>query len=405
MVAALYASGFISGAISASFAGQLADRYGRRLACLLYCVFYILTCLSMLSNDFLVLFAGRLCGGVSTTLLFSVFEAWMITEYHGRGLQGSGLTLGTIFGYMTTMSCIVAIACGVVGDILVAQLGGRVWPFMASAGCAAVAGYYILTTWVGFSSSLLPISRPSYKKGKRKRKRERGKQKADRCGQRENYGAKSTEQSSFEDVKSGIMTVLANKRVLALGVTSCFFEGAMYLMIFFWSAALKSARTKAGGSAADGDDLPFGLIFSSFMCAMMAGSAGFSLFAAHHTKETTSFLLMAVILVVSACLSAAAVLENESLLFWAFCVFEACIGTYFPSMSYLKSEVVEDGVRGRVYSILRFPLNVFVVVVHSLDSEGTCKGKEPERQQGGRRGRCLGGLSTRYIIAPALTWL
>ncbi|KLU92993.1 hypothetical protein MAPG_11936 [Magnaporthiopsis poae ATCC 64411] len=39
-------------------------------------------------------------------------------------------------------------------------------------------------------------------------------------------------------------------------------------------------------------------------------------------------------------------------------------------MGLLKSEAVEDGVRGRVYSVMRFPLNVFVVVAHGLDEEG-----------------------------------
>jgi MFS family permease len=143
----------------------------------------------------------------------------------------------------------------------------------------------------------------------------------------------------------------------------------MYLFIFFWSAALKSARLKTGGSQAD-DDLPYGLIFSCFMCAMMAGSSFFGLFSANHNRESAAYVLMSVILVASACLSAAVLLENEVWLFWALCTIEASIGAYFPSMSFLKSEVVEDGVRGRVYSILRFPLNVFVVVVHSLDQEG-----------------------------------
>jgi MFS transporter, MFS domain-containing protein family, molybdate-anion transporter len=52
------------------------------------------------------------------------------------------------------------------------------------------------------------------------------------------------------------------------------------------------------------------------------------------------------------------------------CLIEVCVGAYFPSMSFLKSEVVDDGIRGRVYSILRFPLNVYVVVTHALDEEG-----------------------------------
>lgn len=102
----------------------------------------------MLSDNLGVLFAGRLAGGVSTTLLFSVFEAWMITEYHRRGLATSDLRLSTVFGYMTTLSCIVAIMSGVVGDVLVATLGGRVWPFLASIVCSVSAAYLIVKTWV-----------------------------------------------------------------------------------------------------------------------------------------------------------------------------------------------------------------------------------------------------------------
>ncbi|GKT62710.1 major facilitator superfamily domain containing protein 5 [Colletotrichum tofieldiae] len=332
VVAALYAAGFVSGAISASFAGELADRYGRRLACITYCVTYILTCLTMLTDDLFILFLGRFCGGISTTLLYSVFEAWLITEYNQRGLSRTKLKLGAVFGNMTTISSIVAILSGVVGDILVSLLGGRVWPFMASVACSGMAMWLILGRW------------------------------------KENYGTKQAgpATSSLADVKSGIEMIIRDKRVLSLGLTSTFFEGAMYLFVFFWSAALKSSRTKAGSD----EELPFGLIFSSFMCAMMAGSAFFSLYTKSHSKETTSTILMLVVLVVSCCLSAAVLIDNEKLLFWALCMVEASIGAYFPSMSFLKSQVVEDGVRGRVYSLLRLPLNVFVVVAHSLDEEG-----------------------------------
>ncbi|KAF9875028.1 major facilitator superfamily transporter [Colletotrichum karsti] len=332
IVAALYAAGFVSGAISASFAGELADRHGRRLACIIYFVTYILTCLTMLSDNLFILFVGRFCGGISTTLLYSVFEAWLITEYHQRGMSRTSLKLGAIFGNMTTISSIVAILSGIFGDILVNWLGGRVWPFMASAGCSVLAVMLIMKSW------------------------------------RENYGGQQGSRSttSVADVKKGIQAIVSDRRVLSLGLTLTFFEGAMYLFVFFWSAALKSARTKAGSD----EELPFGLIFSSFMCSMMAGSAFFSLYTKTHTKETTSNILMAVVLVVSGCLSGAVLLEHEQLLFWALCMIEACIGAYFPSMSFLKSEVVEDSTRGRVYSLLRLPLNVFVVVAHSLDEEG-----------------------------------
>ncbi|KAH8678024.1 major facilitator superfamily domain-containing protein [Xylariales sp. PMI_506] len=329
-VAALYAAGFVSGGISASFAGGFADKFGRKRACLLYCGLYILTCLTMLTDNLIILFLGRLCGGVCTTLLFSVFETWLISDYHDRGLDASKLDLSSVFGNMTTLSCIVAIASGVFGDILVQISGTRTWPFMAAAFCCVGAAYLMATTW------------------------------------KENYGVKTVEQTSLQDIKSGVLAIVQNPKILSLSITSCFFEGTMYLFIFFWSAALKSARALSGSS----EDLPFGLIFSSFMCAMMAGSAIFSLRGTAHSARSTSELMENVTLIVSACLLFAAVLQNEILLFWAFCLLEGCVGAYFPSMAFLKSEMIEDGVRGRVYSILRFPLNVFVVVTHSLDEEG-----------------------------------
>ncbi|KAK8061387.1 hypothetical protein PG994_007753 [Apiospora phragmitis] len=330
-VAALYAAGFVSGGISASFAGGLADRFGRKRACLLYCGLYIITCLTMLSDSFLILLFGRLTGGIATTLLFSVFEAWMISTYHEQGMHTSSLELSTVFGNMTTLSCMVAIASGVFGDVLVTYSGTRTWPFMAASLCCVGAAYLISRIW------------------------------------NENYGARSTEQTSWEDLKSGVSVILNDAKILSLGITSCVFEGTMYLFIFFWSAALKSARSQSGSTD---EDLPYGLIFSSFMCAMMTGSAIFTLQTSTKTVQSTASTLMTVTLVVASCLSLAAMLQHERLLFWALCLLEGCIGAYFPSMAHLKSELIEDGIRGRVYSILRFPLNVFVVVAHSLDVEG-----------------------------------
>ena len=102
----------------------------------------------MLSNDFLVLLVGRALGGLSTTLLFSVFETWMITEYHNRGLDNAGLDLSDIFGSMTTLSSVVAIVAGVLGDFLVQYSASRTTPFLASIVCLAVAAFLIWTRWV-----------------------------------------------------------------------------------------------------------------------------------------------------------------------------------------------------------------------------------------------------------------
>lgn len=141
----------------------------------------------------------------------------------------------------------------------------------------------------------------------------------------------------------------------------------MYHFIFFWTAALKSVREQSGAT----EGLPFGLIFSCYMAVMMLGSRLFSALLRSQDSTAASHMLLVLTAVASCCLSSSILLTDEKFVFGAFCIFDGCIGVYFPAMAILKGEVVEDGVRGKVYGMLRLPLNVFVVVTHSLAEEGT----------------------------------
>jgi hypothetical protein len=64
-------------------------------------------------------------------------------------------------------------------------------------------------------------------------------------------------------------------------------------------------------------------------------------------------------------------IKSETLTFWCFCMFEACIGIYYPCMGALRGRIVGDGVRAKVYGFLRIPLNFFVVVLLCLTKEGS----------------------------------
>ena len=151
-MAALFTTGFLAGAISALFAGSLADRYGRRTASLAYCVITALSLFSVLSDDVKVLFAGRILGGVGTTLMYTIFEAWMVTEYHQRNLESLGLNINSIFGRMITLSGISAIVAGVIGEYLVEFTRTKTAPFMASIVCVGVAFVIIWKNWVCLTS-------------------------------------------------------------------------------------------------------------------------------------------------------------------------------------------------------------------------------------------------------------
>lgn len=133
IVVALYATAYTSAAISALGVGFLADRYGRRNACLAECVIHSLACLSVVlgSDSLPVLFLGRVLAGVGLTLLWTVFESWMVTEWNARGLEGDGCEMSRMFGMMTTANCMTAIVGGVLGHCMVSFIGSKLWPFGA----------------------------------------------------------------------------------------------------------------------------------------------------------------------------------------------------------------------------------------------------------------------------------
>lgn len=340
VVAALFMTGFLSGAVSASFTGKLADQYGRRLACLSFCVLYSLSCLALLTDDILILFLGRALGGVSTTLMYSVFESWMVTEFNKKFPDEPGSTLSGIFSVMTTLNTIVAIFAGIMAEWVTDMMKTETAPFMAAVVVLMTAFVAISKTWT------------------------------------ENYGSDSSEKSSILDpegmsasprtTKSTLKLFIDDKRLTALGLTSAFFEGSMYIFIFFKFPALKLAHKLAGAE----DDLPFGLIFAILMCSMMLGSLLYNYLTTHHPSLSPTRLLIYVLSTAAASFFIPVLWRDEKITFWCFCIFEICCGVYFPLMAYQKGKVIDDGVRANVYGLMRVPLNVFVVLVLSTTKEG-----------------------------------
>jgi len=184
----------------------------------------------------------------------------------------------------------------------------------------------------------------------------------------ENYGDSRQGETSEVPVKNALTTVLMDKRILTLGLASCFFEGSMYLFVFFWTPALKSAQIQHGSRPIP--SLPLGMIFACFMGSVMLGSLAFNLVVSKYQLISHSRLLTIIFATASISLLVPVLKKGEAITFWSFCVFEACVGMYWPSVGYLKGRIIDDGVRARIYGMLRIPLNVFVVVALSLIKEG-----------------------------------
>lgn len=150
LISTLFTTGFVAGGAAGSVIGAAADRHGRKAACLVFCVAYALSCALTTTGSVPLLFAGRVLGGLGTSLLFSVFESWMVTDFRVRGLAARGADLGATFGLMSSLNSGVAIVSGVGSEWLVGWAGTRKAPFVAAGGLLAVAAGLIWSLWVSW---------------------------------------------------------------------------------------------------------------------------------------------------------------------------------------------------------------------------------------------------------------
>ncbi|CAO2656489.1 Nn.00g052920.m01.CDS01 [Neocucurbitaria sp. VM-36] len=341
-VAFLFLVGFVSAGISASFAGTFADRYGRRTACLAYCAIYSLSSAALFTDNISVLFLGRVLGGVSGTLLWSVFESWLVAEFNQLMLKDSEPDLSGIFSTMTTSNTCVAIVAGIVAGWLVDMVGTAKAPFLASIGCLSLAFLAISRYWG------------------------------------ENYG--SSHRNADKDMAllqqeeaepsharlSPLRMILHDRNILILALTSCFFEGSLFLFIFFKFPALKLSHKLSGST----NELPFGLIFAILMCSMMFGSLLYKRISTSASPLPAQRILTGTLALASLCFFIPGHFRDERITLWCFCIFELCCGVYYPVMASLKGKLIEDGSRASIYGILRIPLNAFVVLALSTTKEG-----------------------------------
>jgi hypothetical protein len=158
---------------------------------------------------------GRITGGIATSLLFSVFEAWMVSEFYSRGfkeelLSGFNLTSNAldIFSWSTFLNGLVAIISGVIANSLVDIYGktsaGYVSPFIAALFVLFIAFGVIATTW------------------------------------KENYG--NSGGSSDANFTEAVKSIRGDVKILAVGCMQCFFESGMYTFVFMWSPALEAVK-------------------------------------------------------------------------------------------------------------------------------------------------------------------
>ena len=403
-IATLFVAGFGSGMVLGSLVGGYADRMGRRKLALVYCLAYCCSVSFKHCQPFAMLLLGRVMGGIATSLLYSVFDAWLIKAHATRGVTS---LVGHSFSVATYGSSVVAIFGGILANAAVKR-SGPLRPLFLGHGDDLPSplpqdGNYIFYRGgylVPFDLTLIPLIL---------------------CAilalalWEENYGDKDASNNSnsgegendtqplflettpsIDDhiqpvppssnfVKSrflkcwgnnplqqAIHTVWHNPNILRCCIISSLFEGSMYVFIFMWTPALTALEFPEQAGSHVSDELPLGYIFATFMVCCMIGTSAFSYSTESTGLDVSPPTCLVYILGLSA-VACGAMAVTMPLPFFAtgqrplvpylgMLLLEACIGAYFPAMGTVKSTVVPEHQRSAIYNVFRLPLNFIVLL-------------------------------------------
>lgn len=277
-----------------------------------FCAIYALSCLTKLSGSFWVLLFGRLTGGIATSLLFSVFESWMVHEHRRNGFDQT--SLDSIFSKSAVLNSLAAISSGLAAS-LSASFFGFTAPFILAFLLLLVLTAIVYFNW------------------------------------QENYGNQNVK--VLQNISEAAHAIKTNSSILLLGVVQSLFEGSMYVFVFLWTPTLAETEPdafKEGGL--------HGLIFAAYMLAVMLAS---TLSRTISNYKSPPELMRIILFASAATFLVPAFVSNPYINFIAFIVFEFCCGLYFPTAGSLRSLVIPEDSRTTIMALYRMGLNILVV--------------------------------------------
>eukprot|EP01084_Bolivina_argentea_P134059 236534_1 len=114
--AILFVFGYLTSGLFGIFIGSIADLFGRKLICILFCILFSLSSIVMchFGFNFYNLLFGRFLSGISTSILHSVFESWMITHHNINNYSKN--KLNQTFEISNKLNSIIAIFAGIIGS-------------------------------------------------------------------------------------------------------------------------------------------------------------------------------------------------------------------------------------------------------------------------------------------------
>ncbi|KAF6203509.1 hypothetical protein GE061_001840 [Apolygus lucorum] len=360
-IAHLYISGFLSSCIFGLLVGHLADRFGRKMLCSCFTIIYSLACLTKVNSSYSILLIGRILGGISTSILFTTFEAWYVNE-HINFLKLPVEWLNSTFSKATLYNGVSAIVAGLMAQLFADYLDfGSVTPFILAIPFLLLSLIVIQSTW------------------------------------KEHAGLVQHQHHLVKDIFSPVKLLLESDRILLfLGVVQTVFESVMYTFVFSWTPILADLQP------------PLGLIFSLFMVALICGSKTYSSLVNQRYQPQNLLTFSCVTAAITFCVITLSLTTmvvhiqdhdpntNKSMsiiCFVMFLVYEWCVGMYYPAIGYLRSRTVPEEYRATLSNWLRVPMNIFTCISITLKHGG-----DSEDVTGLKKFQFIFGLSTLLMI-------
>jgi len=352
-VSSLYSLGFVAGALSSPFIGPMVDKIGRKKAAMLYCVLEMMINYLELFPIFAGLITSRIIGGITTNLLFSVFESWLVSEHRQRGFEEAKLEI--ILRDSTIVSNSAAIVSGYLAHTLASSLG-PVGPFQGAVVLTFAALLLVGTCW------------------------------------NENFGSSCSKLTTWQGNMVGAYNTIVNdSKILRIGLIQGLTEGSLQTFVFLWSPALRafaqSAPKDALGIDSDGEPA-YGLLFGAFMaCGVVGGFAEpmarkaitrITRFGSRNSdidvsehgalKPVAVDFLCTLCYLTCACLLMVPYMMNKdspysfSICVGAFFMYELMIGLYMPCEGVIRSIYMPNESICSLMTMLRVIVNVAVAV-------------------------------------------
>ena len=130
----------------------------------------------------------------------------------------------------------------------------------------------------------------------------------------------------------------------------------MYTFVFMWTPALKtSAEVNAeinGQILEESTSQYLGVIFAAFMVSVMVGSSIFKVIG----KDKENIYSIPLYLHSISCGAMAMIsifMENKTIVYSMFLLFEMTVGLFYPSYGMIKSEKIPEDIRSAVMNIFR----------------------------------------------------